>query len=60
MCSYLSIGMGMENLELGLVQTKKVGEMPKTTRFQGEFLQVFVWGCERNDEDGKRSFVKAY
>lgn len=50
-CNYLCIEMDMENLELCLVQTKKIGETTKTTRSQREFIQVVVWGYERDEDD---------
>lgn len=40
--------MGKENLELCVVEAKIFGETIKTTR---EFLQVFVWGYKRDEEN---------
>ena len=44
----------VEICELGLVETKKDGGVPKRTRTQGNLLQVLVWRHERDGEDDKR------
>lgn len=42
----------MENLELCVVKTKRIGEMHQTAGFQRKLLQILVWGYERDEENG--------
>ena len=47
-----SYDMGMDNLELGLVQAEKAGEVPQTARSWWKPLQATLWRHERNSPDG--------
>lgn len=48
-----SVVVWLEICELGLVETKKDGEVSKRTRPEGKLIQVPIWRLERDGEDDK-------
>ncbi|KAH7841154.1 hypothetical protein Vadar_026333 [Vaccinium darrowii] len=52
--------VGVECVELGMVDTKETGEVPQETRSERELVQAFLYRPKRELQDDQRSPVPSH